>query len=458
MLITKIVKMKWWVNNKEWYENKGYKFTKYKDNFKVKVEDLTKQSHIKVEVKCDECEKISFVNWGDYNKCIKPDGTYHCIACGLKLYGSKKTKQTKLKNGVSFKQWCIENKRQDFLDRWDYKLNECSPKDILYGIAKKYYFKCPMGLHKSELKQINSITSHLNQGICNQCNSFAQYLINTYGEYALELYWNYDKNKNINPWDISFGSSKKVWIKCQEKDYHEDYQITCSSFTVGRRCPYCSNYHGKVHKLDSLGTLFPRVLNTWSDKNKKSPYEYSPYSKTKVFWKCPEGKHEDYLRSVSESNDANFRCPKCKIYKGEKYIEDWLVENNFIYINQNEYCKLSITEKQLNKYYISQMMFNDLLGINNGLLSYDFYLPDYNLLIEYQGNFHDGSNRVGNIQTPQKLKIQKEHDKRKKQYCINNKIRLLEIWYWDYDNIEEILNNEINKIMKEVNIYGTTNY
>ena len=41
--------------------------------------------------------------------------------------------------------------------------------------------------------------------------------------------------------------------------------------------------------------------------------------------------------------------------------------------------------------FISQYKFNDLLGIGNRQLSYDFYLPEYNLLIEYQGKQHFAS-------------------------------------------------------------------
>ena len=40
MIISKISKVKWWTNNKQWYENLGYTFTKYRDEFEVKVEDL----------------------------------------------------------------------------------------------------------------------------------------------------------------------------------------------------------------------------------------------------------------------------------------------------------------------------------------------------------------------------------------------------------------------------------
>jgi hypothetical protein len=41
MLLTKTVMVKWRSINKDWYENKGYVFTKTSDNFEVKVEDLT---------------------------------------------------------------------------------------------------------------------------------------------------------------------------------------------------------------------------------------------------------------------------------------------------------------------------------------------------------------------------------------------------------------------------------
>jgi hypothetical protein len=56
----------------------------------------------------------------------------------------------------SFEQWCLENNRQDILDRWDYELNQCKPIDIFKKTSEKYYFRCPQGLHKSELKQISS--------------------------------------------------------------------------------------------------------------------------------------------------------------------------------------------------------------------------------------------------------------------------------------------------------------
>ena len=42
--------------------------------------------------------------------------------------------------------------------------------------------------------------------------------------------------------------------------------------------------------------------------------------------------------------------------------------------------------------------------------------------------------------------MQKEHDKRKRNYAKDNNIKLLEIWYWDFNNIENILIKELNLI------------
>lgn len=114
-------------------------------------------------------------------------------------------------------------------------------------------------------------------------------------------------------------------------------------------------------------------------------------------------------------------CPFCKMSKGEKIIKKYLDKNS---INN-----------------IPQMKFKNLIGIKGRQLSYDFYLPDYNLLIEYQGEFHDGTAR---IQTNNGFIKQQEHDKRKRQFAKDNNIELLEIWYYEQNKITQILNQKLN--------------
>ena len=89
--------------------------------------------------------------------------------------------------------------------------------------------------------------------------------------------------------------------------------------------------------------------------------------------------------------------------------------------------------------------------MGNGLLSYDFYLIDYNILIEYQGLQHE-KYKPGFHKSEKDFEYQQEHDRRKKEYAQNNNINLLEIWYWDYDNVEKILDEYLFDLKEVSNL------
>ena len=452
MLITKTVKMKWNTNTRKYYESKGYIFTKYTDELEVDIKDLQVSSNIHIEVECDgiDCNKINSLTNNNYNKILHNQNNkgniYLCKKCFAKFFWSEKRRR-EVENGKSFEKWCYDNlskgEASNILLRWDYELNEFKPSEVCFNIAcEKFWFKCLEHIdHHSELKRLNTFTMEGQKGCldCKQCKSFAQWGINNLGNDFLEKYWDYDKNININPYEIKYGCHDKVWIICQEKRYHESYKTSCNSFTRGCRCSYCAGK--KVHKFDSLGYLFPKTLEIWSTKNDKTAYEYLPNSGRDVWWKCLEG-HEDYYRNINTSNYVGFRCPTCNFSKGEIRIEEWLLHNGFINSDNINDCIL----KQNINYYKPQKEFDGLLGVKNGSLSYDFYIPNCNLLIEYQGEYHDTVIRYkkDTIETAEyNFKRQIEHDKRKKEYADENNIELLPIWYWDFDNIEEILSKNI---------------
>lgn len=115
-------------------------------------------------------------------------------------------------------------------------------------------------------------------------------------------------------------------------------------------------------------------------------------------------------------------CPDCFLSHGEAKIRAYL--------------------KSRNIEYIPQKMFDGLSGLGGRPLRFDFFLPSENLLIEYQGEFHDGS--VG-YQTDERYQTLQEHDKRKKEFAAENDIKLLEIWYWDFNRIEDILSTKLQK-------------
>ena len=255
---------------------------------------------------------------------------------------------------------------------------------------------------------------------CSKCcgsyeNSFAYYIEQELGE-SLDRHWNFDKN-TVNPYHIYKNYTKsKVWFKCTKTDYHGSYQLTCHSFLNGRRCGYCGNQ--KTHPLDSFGYHNFDKVQSWHPDNDISPFKVAPGSNKKYKFICTECGYE-WTTQIRVISDGKW-CPQCASSKGEKEINSWLRLNNIEFTPQKE--------------------FDGLLGLGGGNLSYDFYLPDYNLLIEYQGEYHDGS---VSHQTDDELERQQEHDRRKREYVKKNNINLLEIWYWEFDNIEEILYKQI---------------
>ena len=69
--------------------------------------------------------------------------------------------------------------------------------------------------------------------------------------------------------------------------------------------------------------------------------------------------------------------------------------------------------------YVSEKTFKDLKGKKKHKLRYDFYLPDYNILIEYHGSQHFDPN--SKLYTEEGI----ERDKMKFEYAINNSIPII---------------------------------
>ncbi len=108
-------------------------------------------------------------------------------------------------------------------------------------------------------------------------------------------------------------------------------------------------------------------------------------------------------------------CPRCNESSGERKIRQWLECHNIKYVYQKT--------------------FEDCRNIRP--LPFDFYLTDYNICVEYQGEQHYHPVEIfGGEKTFEK---QQERDNIKKIYCQNNSIKLLEIPY--YIDIEKELNN-----------------
>ena len=92
--------------------------------------------------------------------------------------------------------------------------------------------------------------------------------------------------------------------------------------------------------------------------------------------------------------------------------------------------KIANILEQLQIDFIKEYSYEDLKSNKNKKLRFDFYLPEYNTLIEFQGRQHY-ENTGGFFDELFEELV--ERDKMKKEYCKNNNIKLIEIPYSDYD-------------------------
>jgi len=193
-------------------------------------------------------------------------------------------------------------------------------------------------------------------------------------------------------------------------------------FSRNQRCPYnkCNSKIRSTAYMKPIKQLHQEIFELVGDEYKIVGKYKGTNNNTTFYHKL--------CRNTFQKTPHNFfagqRCPHCVIpTKGEQRIIDFLELHN---------------EK-----YTFQKSYDDLRGVNDGLLSYDIYIDNKNVLIEYQGQFHDGT---AFKEDDYKFYRQQEHDRRKREYAKSHNIKLLEIWYWDFDNIEKILEKELGLI------------
>ena len=149
------------------------------------------------------------------------------------------------------------------------------------------------------------------------------------------------------------------------------------------------------------------------------PSQFGKGSKKKFFWTCRKCGNI-WNTSIGGRTHYFSGCPKCHYSLGE--------------------LKIDILLSKLDINYFSQWKFGDCKNINE--LSYDFYLPDFKIAIEYDGKYHHEIKYYKNKtreECKKEFELIKFRDSIKNKYCIENKIKLIRIPYWEFNNIEKIL-------------------
>ena len=297
-----------------------------------------------------------------------------------------KVKYMGIRKVKSNKEEFIEKAKLVHGDRYDYSLWEyvdCKTKSNI--ICKEH------GVFKQ------NANNHLQGKGCPFCGGRAKRTTEDFVKKAKELYgdkYDYSLVEYIN-------CETKIKIICNT--CKKNFLQNPNNHLRGRGCPICRGFY--------------RTTEDFIEKSNKihdNKYDYSltEYinSEIEVIIICPEhGK----FKQIPYLHIYGTGCPYCKSSRGEKIIRNFLKENNIMYEEQKKFkdCK------------------------NKLPLSFDFYLTEYNVCIEYQGIQHfKPVEHFGGVDAFIK---QKERDKIKKEYCKNNNIPLIEITY-NNKNLSEI--------------------
>lgn len=170
----------------------------------------------------------------------------------------------------------------------------------------------------------------------------------------------------------------------------------------GQGCPKCANKNITTDEF---------IIRSKKIHGNKYDYSNSIYNgaTNPIEIICP--KHGPFSQSAGAHMTMGQGCPSCNESKGEKLVNDILVK----YKVKN----------------IRQKRFIDCISTNKGKrclpLPFDFYLPKYNMCVEYDGEQH--FKPVSSFGGEEAFKTQKIRDKLKNQYCKKNGIKLIRIPY-----------------------------
>lgn len=307
------------------------------------------------------------------------------------------------------------------------------------------------------------------------------------------IFANYGDELIVNANDLSKGCHKKVKVKCDYcgkiidvvwKDYYNfsDDKYSCKEC----RQTKTSEKNFRERQL----SIYQRALKECKEKGYEliTSLDEIEGSSGRIQYRCP--KHVIHETSILSFVYGKAGCPECQIDRHRLKPEE--VKRIFndlggIVLNENDYidsttknlkvicpvcgkifftsynsfimaggqrCPVCSKSESKGEYTIRiflenhQIKFEQEYTFNNckdkNVLPFDFYLPDYNKIIEYDGKQHYSCEDWGKVDGTVAHQLTVKHDNIKNNYCKDNNISLLRIPYWEYSNIDTILHKELN--------------
>ena len=256
---------------------------------------------------------------------------------------------------------------------------------------------------------------------CNLCDNYEEIILRNfkkrvgykcrkcYEKQKLKEVENIIKPKGYSLLSTQFVSTKhKLIIRC---DKGHIWKPNYDSVVKGCQCLKCRDI--EVAKRQRITKEELKSRFDMDGYSLLSSYEDYENNETKLNVCCPKG-HSYYVTLSNWTNGK--RCPRCKESKGELYIWKYLNEHNIKFETQKRFSGC----------------------IHKNELPFDFYIESLNVAIEYDGEQHFNENCFG--MSSEEFTDLKRRDEIKTQFCKNNDIKLIRIPYFEFDNIDNILN------------------
>ena len=281
------------------------------------------------------------------------------------------------------------------------------------------------------------------------------------------------------------GDTKYIRCKCKQCQHEWDATPHNLIHHPSTKCPKCASITRGIHKTESSNKNFiermskinsnieimgiPRKAKDHIDvKCKICGHEWAPIQDSLLRGKgCPKCRNKklskDRMMPFEEfENRCKVSSPDVAIlgeYTGvKKHIDVMCKKCGRKYNTIAEYllqgcgcptCSSSKGERQvgsiLERYGINfcpQYTFDECKNIKP--LPFDFYIPDYNVCIEYDGEQH--FNPIEHFGGREAFQRRKVNDAIKTAFCENNNIRLIRIPYFMFSDVEDILFDELDII------------
>ena len=193
---------------------------------------------------------------------------------------------------------------------------------------------------------------------------------------------------------------------------HGEKTMTISNIFSGHRCIDCS-YEDRSNKIRKPVEVVKSDIESFNNNKLLNPEDYVSAVTNNLIVLCGSCNRNTF--TVSYANYMSHNINKCRCCasvesSGEAKIREYLENHDIQYIHEKR--------------------FSDC--VDKRSLPFDYYLQDYNAIIEYDGEQH-----FYPVYGEENFAITKLHDEIKNKYCKDNQISLLRIPYWEKDNIDD---------------------